>query len=246
MIDWRFWLTLPGLLPQALHLRSTALRLAPAAGPTEGLIAGHGAPLRLLLLGDSIIAGIGVDQLARAFPGQLAAALANQSGRAVAWLAIGQGGWNVTRIVAELLPRLAGQASFDLAVFSVGVNDVTGLTPRRRWRAQLEQLHSGLANCADLSVHLGLPPLDRFPALPVPMRRSFGHRARVLDQIAAEVARAGPARLHLPMQVMPNDDQFAPDGFHPNADACAAWADDVAQRIGVGEDLLVLGQDSVP
>lgn len=231
MIDWRFWLTLPGLLPQALHLRATALRLAPAAGPTEGHIGSDGPPLRLLLLGDSIIAGIGVDRLERAFPGQLAAALADQTGRAVIWQAMGQGGWNAARIVAELLPRLGGQGSFDLAVVSVGVNDVTCLTPRRRWRDQLEQLHTGLSGCADLSVHLGLPPLDRFPALPLALRHSFGHRARKLDRIAGEVAAAGAARLHLPMQVMPDDDQFAADGFHPNSEACAAWAADVAQRI---------------
>lgn len=231
MIDWRFWLALPVLLPQALRVRASALRLAPAEGPTEGRSDGTGAPLRLLLIGDSIIAGIGVSTLAQALPGQLADALAQRSGRPVVWQAIGRGGWSARQIRTELLPRLVAQPRFDLAVVSVGVNDVTGLTPRRRWRARIEAIHDALAEHSGLSVHLGLPPLDRFPALPVGLRRSFGRRARVLDAIAADVAAATPGRLHLPMQVMPTAHQFAADGFHPNAEGCALWAQDLAERI---------------
>jgi lysophospholipase L1-like esterase len=231
VIDWRFWSALPALLPQALHVRATAQRLGPAEGPSAGLIDGNGAPLRLLLVGDSIIAGIGVPRLTQALPGQLAAALAECSGRPVEWQASGRGGDNARQVQAVLQAQLTARAALDIVVISVGVNDVTGLTSRRRWRAQIEAIHATLADRARLSVHLGLPPLERFPALPAGLRRSFGHRARVLDRIAAEQAGRVPGRLHLPMQVMPAAHQFASDGFHPNAEGCALWARDVALRI---------------
>lgn len=232
MPDWPFWLSLPAQLPQALRLRATALRLPPAEGETAGFIAGRDPPLRLLLLGDSIIAGIGVPRIEEAFAGRLATALACRSGRAVQWQAMGQGGLDARQMSGSLLPQLAAleTGSFDLACLSVGVNDITGLTARRRWRAALEALHSGLRRHARRSVHLGLPPLDHFPLLPPGLQRSFGRRGRALDGIAAEVAAASD-RLHLPMAALPDPDQFAPDGFHPNGEACAVWADDVAARI---------------
>ena len=231
MPDWRFWLPLPGLLPQALRVRANALRLPAAAGETEGELPGDGPPLRLLLIGDSIIAGVGVAQLIDAFPGQLARALGRRSGRAVQWQALGVGGLDSGEVLQQLLPRIQAEVPFDLACLSVGVNDVTGLTSRRRWRDRLQQLHSGLQQRAHRSLHLGLPPLDRFPVLPAGLRRSFGHRARQLDAIAGRLAAADPCRLHLPMQTLPEADQFAADGFHPNGPACGLWADDVVERL---------------
>ena len=60
-----FWLSVPLLLPQALYVRKTAPRFAAAEGPSSGA-SGTGNTVRLLAIGDSIIAGVGATTLANA------------------------------------------------------------------------------------------------------------------------------------------------------------------------------------
>ena len=234
--DWRFWFGLTVLLPQALYVRKTALRLGPASGPVHGEVAGVGRPLRLRLVGDSIIAGVGIERLGDALPGQLAGALARHSGRPVQWRAIGEGGLDAGEVHDQLLAGAQAEAA-DLVVVSIGVNDVTGLRSRQHWRTRLAQLLDRSAELhgdqgrPPLVVHLGIPPLGHFPALPQPLRAVFGHRAAVLDAIAVEVVAQRPWARHIASEFVPNGDQFAADGYHPNAAACALWADGIAERL---------------
>lgn len=235
MIDWRFWLGFGATLPQALYVRSTALRLGPAAGPAEGVVDGPGSPLRLLLVGDSIIAGVGVDQLSDALPGQLARAIAAHSGRPVHWHAVGVGGLDAGEVHDQLLPAQTPTAP-DLVVVSVGVNDVTGLRTGKHWRRRLGQLLDRLASdhvstTSAPVVHLGIPPLGHFPGLPQPLRALMGHRAANLDKIAREVVAERPWGLHIASEFVPVANQFAADGYHPNADACQMWAEGIVERL---------------
>ena len=78
---------MPLLLPQAMWVKRTALRLPDAQQPWQGLVAApDGArerPLRLLLVGESTVAGVGVECQQQALVGQLASQLAEQLGRPV-------------------------------------------------------------------------------------------------------------------------------------------------------------------
>jgi hypothetical protein len=94
-------LLLPVLLPMALHTRRRALRLAPAAGPQQGVAGAEfdGPALRVLLLGESTVAGVGVACQSQALVGQLAQALAAQQRRPVAWQACGENGITAIKLV---------------------------------------------------------------------------------------------------------------------------------------------------
>ncbi len=238
MFDWRFWLGLGLTLPQALYVRSTALRLGPAAGPRQGLLQGPGPELKLLLVGDSIIAGVGVDELHNALPGQLAKTLSERTGRSVGWHAVGEGGLDAGEVHDQLLPGLTPAAA-DLIVVSIGVNDVTGLRTSRQWRERLSRLLDRLAaehasGPTTPIVHLGIPPLGHFPALRQPLRALFGHRAARLDAIAKTVIAERPWGIHIASEFVPDANQFAEDGYHPNADACNQWAEGIVDRLPKG------------
>ena len=133
-----FWVVFPFLIPQALYVRRTAPRFAPAGGPAEGEV-GVGEEVRLLAIGDSIVAGVGASTLSAALVGQTAAALARSRNCRVSWRAIGVSGYNSSRLLARVVPQLPDVA-FDYIIVSVGVNDVTGLTSVRRWRRNLALL----------------------------------------------------------------------------------------------------------
>lgn len=222
-----FWLSLPLLLPQGLWLKRTARRLPPAAGPTSGVV-GSGPTRRLLLVGDSIIAGVGVEQLADALPGQLARALAERHRCRVEWHAHGDNGASCADLLRQLPSIPAVKA--DWIFVSVGVNDVTRLTTARAWRQQLIALLTALTIHSPQAQILlaGVPPMQRFPALPSPLRQAFGWRAGRLDRVGRQVAADIENVSHLPTPVPDDPAAFAIDGYHPNAMACAVWARTIA------------------
>ena len=153
-----FWGVVPFLLPQALYVRKTAPRFAPAAGPSEGMW-GNGTRTRLLAVGDSIIAGVGASELSKALVGQTAAAIAASLNCCVSWQAHGISGYNSTKILDHLLPALP-DVTADYIIVSVGVNDITGLTTLRKWRQNLSLLLDKLhAHSPDAVIAIaGMPP----------------------------------------------------------------------------------------
>ncbi len=214
-----FWLVFPFLVPQALYVRQTAPRFAPASGPTEGLV-GQGQIKRLLALGDSIIAGVGASELHRALVGRTAASLAETEGCQVEWHALGRSGYDAREILEDLVPKLPDQ-DFDFIIISVGVNDITGLTRIRNWRRTLEEILSRLRKHSPDAVIAvaGMPPMHGFPLLPQPLRALFGMRARLFDETAREVVSEFGKATHLPVDFEPHPERFSPDGYHPSEES---------------------------
>ncbi|MGM8935225.1 SGNH/GDSL hydrolase family protein [Pseudomonas neustonica] len=222
---------MPLLLPQALWVKRTALRLPDASPPWQGLVPGRtpsAPPLRLLLLGESTVSGVGVDRQADALAGQLAAQLAAITGRPVQWQALGRNGADAQACLQDLLPQVLDQR-WDLALLVLGVNDTTHLTSRRQWRTRLACLLAGLSS---RSVQVGVtavPPLGRFTALPQPLRGWFGLRSGLLDRDLRQVAARQHA-LYLPLDLSFESAYLARDDFHPSAAGYREWAAGIARQ----------------
>ena len=226
-----FWIAFPFLVPQALYVRRTAPRFAPAGGPSAGSV-GDGQQTRLLAIGDSIIAGVGASALSRALVGQTAAALASSQQCRVSWQALGVSGYTSEKVLERLVPELP-EVAFDYIIVSVGVNDITGLTTVRNWRLNLAlllyKLHVHSPN-AVIAV-AGMPPLHGFPLLPQPLRAVFGMRGRTFDAIAKKVVDRHPNSLHIPLDFEPDPDKFAPDGYHPSEESYAEFGRHMAEKL---------------
>lgn len=229
-----FWSVTPLILPQALYVRLTAPRFAPAGGPEEGQFAINtdtAEPLRMVAIGDSIIAGVGAQTLRGALVGQTAAALAHRCERPVNWIARGEIGLASDSILDRLVADLPEQA--DIVLVSTGVNDVTGLKSEPRWRRDLQRLLGELRhrNPRALLVMAGVPPLSSFPLLPQPLRSWLGARSRLFDQIARAIIADTPNALYAPLDVHPTPDLFAADGFHPGESGYQMFGDMIASLI---------------
>lgn len=166
---------LPLAVPLAIRTRRRALRLAPAAGPREGLVGGSGAeePLRLLLFGESTVAGVGASCLDYALAGRLAAALGERLRRPVAWQALGENGITSGEARERLLPQVAGRF-FDQVILVFGVNDTTSLRSLERWRADCAALIDGFQAAGAQVTCTAVPPLQHFSALPGLLRALLG------------------------------------------------------------------------
>ena len=221
----------PLLLIQGRQTRRRALRLSPAAGEPRGLAGGAlpGEPLRVLLVGESSVLGVGVAHLEQALVGQLAQALATRLQRPVAWRICGENGIRVHEAALRLLPDALGEP-VDCALLVFGVNDATGLSSRRRWSAGLERMIVALQGHGAQVTLSGVPPLQHFPALPWLLRVLLGWRAALLDGWARRLAaRLGAGHHAVALRV--GADYLAEDGFHPSARGYRVWAEALAERL---------------
>ena len=232
-----FWFLLPIAAMQGLALRKKALRLPPPPGEPGGL-AGKAAhnqfskPIRLLALGDSIIAGVGASSQQLTLPACLAKALAQQSLQAVSWTAAGNNGANSFDLLAQLEELQDGPAPH-LVLISIGVNDVTALHSSRAWQNNLDKLCRQLGSRwpEALVVFAGLPPMGKFPLPPQPLRYCLGLRAAYFDRIAAKLVDNHAGMLHIATEIDPAEHDFCPDGFHPSEQAYMGWGEEMATII---------------
>jgi lysophospholipase L1-like esterase len=218
-----FWGMLPFLLPQALYVRRTAPRFAPAGGPSTG-ISGTGARVRLLAVGDSIIAGVGATDLSRALVGRTAASIATSLDCCVSWQALGVSGYDSTKVLNRLVPKLPDEA-VDYIIVSAGVNDITGLATLGKWRQNLSMLLDELRTHSPDSVIAvaGMPPLHGFPLLPQPLRATFGLRSRSFDEETRRIVDRFPTAVHVSLNFEPEPHKFASDGYHPSEESYAEF-----------------------
>jgi len=227
-----FWTSFALAFPQALWVRQRAPRFAEAGGLSVGE-AGDSGPrrIRLLAVGDSIIAGVGARTLDRALVGQLAVSLAAHFQAVVEWQAFGKSGADARAISNRLPP--APHPSIDLVLVSVGVNDAIGLNSSRRFRRDLKILLQSLQTAAPgaLLVFVGLPPLGIFPLLPQPLRAVFGLRATQFDAHLKQILAAQERVLYVPVQFSGDPALFSADGFHPSEAGYTKFAQIIAKAV---------------
>ena len=218
----------PILLWQGRKVRQRTLRLPEAAGARTGSL-GQGLPLRVLLLGDSAAAGVGVSRQEEALAGQLAAQLSSEY--QVAWQLLAESGLKCQQLLSKL-DDLTVQP-YDCVVLSIGVNDVTAGTKDQQWLAQLKQLQERLRR--DFNVqHIfisAIPPMQYFTALPAPLSGYLGRRAQRLNRLTAQLAERDDGLYFMPIELGVDPQMLAADGFHPSGEAYRLWAEHVAARI---------------
>jgi lysophospholipase L1-like esterase len=218
----------PILLLQGIWTRKRALKLPEAAGSRSG---GDAGPL-MLVLGDSVVAGVGVATTSEALPAQLAAALTRKTGTAYRWRALGSNGHRLQDVLLTLQQIQFLEEKPDLIVINVGVNDVSKLTSLTRWQLQLTTLVSEVKQkfSAPL-ILLGLPPMHVFPLLPQPLRFALGVRAKMLDHSLQKIAGLLPGVFFVSTELPMQAEFMAVDGYHPSAAGVARWCDGLSDEI---------------
>ncbi len=211
---------MPLIVPQGLYVKFRAAQLQEAAGPRAGQI-GSGPPLRVLILGDSSAAGVGVATQSRALAGQFVAPLAKHY--TVTWQLHAQTGATSASMNATI--RSLDVEPFDVALIALGVNDVKNGVRLSRYQIQTARLYDRLTDAFGIRLICasGMPPVKDFPLLPDPLRWALQSRAQVFDAAHRDLIATRPACFHLkgPERLCPDD--MAEDGFHPGPAVYAEW-----------------------
>jgi lysophospholipase L1-like esterase len=220
----------PLLVAQAVGTRRRAPVLPEAAGPRSGEI-GRGRLLRLLIVGDSSGAGVGVPSQDMALAGYLSRTLADEGGVRVQWRLVARSGITSAQALALLRDEHPGPA--DVAVAVLGVNDVIDQVPTHRAVQHRAALADWLRAEAQVRhvVFAPLPPLDQFPLLPQPLRWIMGRDARRHDAAMARWAATRPDVSHVPIAIRLDAGCMASDGFHPGEPVYRACGEALARHI---------------
>ena len=226
----------PVLIVQGRRLRRDTPRLADAASPWTGVEPGP-TPLRLLVLGDSTAAGVGVDSQTDALPGNLARSISAHSGRGVEWTAMGANG-ATARDLRDKFIDAATAESYDIVFLTVGANDALTLRSRAAFGRDIRSLLSRLRAASPEATILmsSLPAFFRFVLLPNPLRFNLYLHSQSLESQARSIVSRMPGAHMSPPPPPYTDGFFASDLFHPSAIGYRDWSDfAVADAIAAGQ-----------
>jgi lysophospholipase L1-like esterase len=219
----------PILYSQARRMRAATIELPEPAGSRDG-VSGAGQPaLRLLIAGDSSAVGVGAPTQEEGFALALVRALAFRIRSSIQWQLIGQTGLTSEGVYRKLSGSMVEPA--DIAVITLGANDITGEVPLRQALQYRREIADWLQRRLSVQhvVFPGLPEIQRFPAIPQPLAWYAGMHARRNNRAQARWARDLERVHHADISGLARAELMANDGYHP---APALYAL-IAERLAV-------------
>lgn len=180
-----------------------------------------GNEVRVVLLGDSPVEGIGNETHAEALGGQTASALMRMFGKPVRYWSLGKSGLTAKGVEREMVPlmkKVLKRYRIDLVVVSCGVNNVLWGQSATLFGKELNSLLDSMENCRlgyDVPVILiGLLDFSHMPFLPYPLSGVLGWRSRALQREMEDVVKC---RVHKIVTIaqMPEVDEVLNDAEHP-------------------------------
>lgn len=181
-----------------------------------------GEPITLLLLGDSLAAGLGAQHRKQTLGGRVAKAVARHMERPVLLRTAAAVGSESTALAGQL-DSLPESYRADVAIIVIGGNDVTHMVPPSAAAERLEQAIIRLRAVGTPVVVGTCPDLGTLQPVPQPLRAILSRMSRRLALEQIKVAwRTGAVPVDLRQAVGPTfheqpDEMFSLDRFHPSA-----------------------------
>jgi lysophospholipase L1-like esterase len=215
----------PFLYLQGRYTRWKVGLLPDAEGPKTGITSREETPVKLLVIGESTVAGLGARTHELALAGQFAKNLAVQISKAVEWTVIGKSGVTARQAIEELLPQIPDE-NFDYILLGLGGNDVLKLSTPVKWRRDMEELLGILrAQCPNAVIFLSnCPMICLSPALPNPLRAILWELSKLHNDNIRELTDKMPRVFYYPQPAGITLEGFFADGIHPSEGGYADWA----------------------
>ena len=219
-----------GILLSEMLIAKHTVKLAPEPdGPTCAVVsagADSESPLfRLTALGDSMVAGCGVESTEQSLIADIAHLLSERLSRPVEWSIDGKLGATMRRVRYRQIPALAEKArtsgqKFDVLIVCAGSNDLMAQRSNDEWRDDLTAVVSSAKSLATHVVVFSAGQLYKSPSLGRALRHEVERRTDAQTAISKEVCAATGADYidltHEPLRA-DESDFWSSDHFHPSA-----------------------------
>lgn len=233
---------LPIVYFQGKRIKASVPVLPEAIG-TEGVEGYSDKQINLLTLGESTIAGVGVDEHKNGLTGALAQSLFQQYKYKINWKVVAKSGFTASRVTKELVPKI-GDFKPDLIVIGLGANDAFNFHSPLKWRASMNGLLTKLNNTFPntQTVCLNMPPIKEFPAFTPLMKKMLGNLINLFGDELKDLTKKFDHVSFLDQKMsfenwmhkfdrpMKASDFFS-DGVHPSALTYQTWGQDVGKYI---------------
>lgn len=236
---------LPILRYQGNKLKKTVPILPEATGTRGSCKVKNSSknPLKLITLGESTIAGVGVKTHEEGFTGMLAKQLSELNEQTVHWKVYARSGYTASRITEEIVTEIS-DAEADLIVIGIGGNDAFTLNTPTQWRADVKKLIDTLrTKFPEVAiVFCNMPAIKEFPVFPTLIKFTLGNLVEILgEELSVTIKNYSGVYYHsevitlrkwmhkVPFKTQKSD--FFSDGMHPSKLTYQVWATEVAKTI---------------
>ena len=219
----------PILFLQGKFVRKTTPQLPEAKGERKGIKGNGRNCLKLMVLGDSAAAGVGVDTQANALSGQILKNLSSEF--TVNWELIAYTGATTCKTIEHL--KELPVTSFDVVVTSLGVNDITSGASVKTWIDGQKRLIKLLKEkfSSTFNILSAVPPMHLFPTLPQPLRWYLGTQAKRFNRELKAYTETLSDCNFLKMDLDNDPSLMATDGFHPGPELQKLWGKYIADIV---------------
>lgn len=215
----------PFLYLQGQYVRRKIGLLPDAQGEKRGISGKGDEIVKMLVIGESTVAGLGARTHEAALAGQFAHFLSAKIGKKIEWLVIGKNGVTAKRTIELLVPQIPSGEKFDYIMLGVGGNDVLKLSSPRKWRRDALELLAIMRETFPKAVFFmtNAPAVHLSPVLPQPLKFILGNLSALHDKNSQEfMAQMEKVHyFHRPDEVT---EGFFADGIHPSEKGYTDWS----------------------
>lgn len=197
--------------------------------------------LKVIFIGESTIAGVGVRIHEEGFAGSFSNELSKLKNRNISWKVYARSGYTVEKVNQKLIPKITEEQA-DLIVIGLGGNDAFTLNSPSKWSVEIRRLIESLQGKYPNSkiIFCNMPPIKEFPAFTSLIKFTIGNLVEILGVELGKVVndyenviycnekitlKGWIHKLELEMK----DAVFFSDGIHPSKLTYQTWSKEVAR-----------------
>jgi lysophospholipase L1-like esterase len=232
---------LPLLYFQGKNIRKKVPKLPEAKEP-KGFVNGNfDKTLKLLSIGESTIAGVGVDYHKNGFTGALANTLSRELENNINWRVYARSGYTVKQLCKKIVPKIE-ESSTDIIVIGMGGNDAFTLNSPKKWVNDITNLINLLqSKFPDTPIFFtNMPPIKEFPAFTKTIKFVIGNLVEILGNQLNNVVNNNENVYYYneivtlknwsKRHALPNNNSkiYFSDGVHPSKLTYHVWGEEMA------------------
>lgn len=234
---------LPILYYQGKKIRASVPVLPEAKKPKGYIKTSSNKTLKILTIGESTIAGVGVDFHENGFTGALVKEIATKTNASVLWRVYAKSGYTARMINKKILPNI-DETNADIIIIGLGGNDAFKLNSPDLWIYQTNMLTKKLKKKFPKTpiYFTNMPPIKEFPAFTKTIKFVIGNLVEILGKALNKSTR-NKIGVYYNNEVITlkgwqekynisgNVDSFFSDGVHPSLITYKIWGKDMANFI---------------
>lgn len=234
---------LPVLILQGKYVRWNIPNLPEAIEPTGTVVRDSEKVIRVIGIGESTMAGVGVKTHVDGFIGAFTKHLATNKQMNIDWKVYAKNGIQVRNVEHRLLDNISDQDA-DIVIVALGANDAFNLRSPKYFERDVQRLIECLQDRFPTSpiVFTNMPPIHMFPAFPRFMRwvmsgfvdsyrRVFVKIVNDFPNVFFNDERIESAIWGERYEVDVEPAKLFSDGVHPSHLTYALWGQDMARFV---------------